>query len=141
MHDDVRKILEGKHIAVLSTLLKDGSPKTAAVWYGFDGDDILVSTVTGMPKVRNVQRDGRVSLLVDKRDQPVHGVEVRGRATVEKDEGSVRTKAIVARYLGEVPDAYGKRLESEDRSIIRIKPAKYRLWDYSVDRNVRHFQA
>ena len=141
MHDDVRKILEGKHIAVLSTLLKDGSPKTAAVWYGFDGDDILVSTVTGMPKVRNVQRDGRVSLLVDKRDQPVHGVEVRGRATVEKDEGSVRTKAIVGRYLGEVPEAYGKRLESEDRSIIRIKPTKYRLWDYSVDRNVRHFEA
>jgi PPOX class probable F420-dependent enzyme len=141
MHDDVRKILEGKHIAVLSTLLKDGSPKTAAVWYGFDGDDILVSTVTGMPKVRNVQRDGRVSLLVDKREQPVHGVEVRGRAMVEKDEGSVRTKAIVARYLGEVPEAYGKRLESEDRSIIRIKPTKYRLWDYSVDRNVRHFEA
>jgi PPOX class probable F420-dependent enzyme len=131
MDEAVRKILDGKHVAVLATVMKDGSPKTAAVWYGFDGDDLIVSTITDRPKARNVARDGRVSLLIDLREMPYSGVEVRGRATLEDDAESEKTLRIARRYTGEVNEQWAARLRSEQRTIIRIKPSRFRYWDNS----------
>jgi PPOX class probable F420-dependent enzyme len=133
-------ILSGRHVAVLSTLVA-GGPALACVWYGIDGDDLVVSTPAGRRKDRNVQRDPRVAFLVDVRGEEhvagglgYRGVEVRGTAEMEDDPGGMRRRAIVARYLDPIPPEFEARLAAEERRIIRIRPERVRTWDYTRGR-------
>ena len=43
----------------LSTLMPDGSPQMTQTWVDTDGHDVLINTVRGHQKVRNVERDPR----------------------------------------------------------------------------------
>jgi len=133
-------ILSGKHVGVLSTLVR-GGPAMACVWYGVDGGDIVVSTLAGKRKDNNVRTDPRVAFLVDVRDLDhvagglgYKGVEVRGVATMEDDPGAVLRRAIVARYLDPIPPDREARFLSEERIIIRIRPERVRTWDYTRGR-------
>jgi PPOX class probable F420-dependent enzyme len=58
------RILSGPHLSVLSTTNQDGSPQTSVIFVKPDGDDVLFSTIKGRLKTVNMQRDPRVSLLV-----------------------------------------------------------------------------
>ena len=133
-------ILSGRHVGVLSTLVR-GGPAMACVWYGIDGNDIVVSTPAGRRKDRNVQADSRVAFLVDVRDLDhtanglgYRGVEIRGHASMEDDPGAVRRRAIIARYLDPIPPEREARLLEDDRVIIRIRPERVRTWDYTRGR-------
>jgi PPOX class probable F420-dependent enzyme len=58
------RILSGPHLAILSTINQDGSPQASVIFVKPDGGDLLFSTIKGRRKTVNMQRDGRVSLLV-----------------------------------------------------------------------------
>jgi PPOX class probable F420-dependent enzyme len=136
---DAWEILQEKRVAVLGTLLMSGAPGLACVWYGFDGDDIVVATPSGRRKDKNVRTDSRVSLLVDASDQAnppggYRGVEVRGRAAMEDDPDGLVRRLIVGRYLDPIPPEFEERLAVEERLIIRITPAKVRVWDFARGR-------
>jgi PPOX class probable F420-dependent enzyme len=57
-------ILAGPHLSVLATTNSDGSPQVAVIFVKPEGDEILFSTVKGRRKTVNMERDPRVSLLV-----------------------------------------------------------------------------
>jgi PPOX class probable F420-dependent enzyme len=84
-----RKLLEGPHTAVLTTLNRDGSPHSSPVWFLFDdlGDAsvVWVSVRTGRQKAVNLMRDPRASLVVVDPEDPQRYVEVRGTVTVADD--------------------------------------------------------
>jgi PPOX class probable F420-dependent enzyme len=135
---DALEILEGKHVAVLATLVR-GGPAMACVWYGFDGEDLIVSTPAGRRKDKNVQDDERISFLVDVRDGPnlpgaYRGVEVRGTAEMEDDPGGRLRRAIIGRYLDPIPADFEQRLAEQQNRIIRIRATRVRVWDVSRGR-------
>lgn len=137
---DALEILNGRHVAVLATLVR-GAPAMACVWYGFDRDDLVVSTPSGRRKDRNIQADGRVALLIDVRDgahvpgvTAYKGVEVRGTAEMQDDGDGRLWRAIVSRYLDPVPPAFEERLLNQERRIIRIHPDRVRVWDHAKGR-------
>lgn len=130
------EILEGRHVAILATLVR-GGPATAAVWYALDAGDVIVSTPAGQRKANNVRDDPRVSLIVDVREGPhepgrmaYRGVEVRGTAVVEDDPGACLRRAIVLRYVDPIPEELEVRIVEGERVILRIKAAKVRTWDF-----------
>lgn len=55
------ELLEGRNYAVLATINPDGSAHTSTMWVGCDGGDVVMSTVEGRRKHRNMIRDPRVS--------------------------------------------------------------------------------
>ena len=57
INDEVRRLLGGRHFAVLATINPDGGPQTSAMWVGRDGDDVLFCTVAEFRKRRNIERD------------------------------------------------------------------------------------
>ena len=74
LNDEIRRLLDGRHFAVLATINPDGGPQTSAMWVARDGDDVLFSTVAGRRKHRNLQRDPRASVTVIDSEDPYNYV-------------------------------------------------------------------
>ena len=107
----------------LSTLMPDGSPQMTQTWVDTDGHDVLINTVRGHQKVRNVERDPRVALNVADPDDPSRYFEVRGRVTeVTEDGAREHIDALSERYIGRPYPWFGGR--DQVRLLVRISPDK-----------------
>jgi PPOX class probable F420-dependent enzyme len=104
LNDEIRRLLDGRHFAVLATINADGSPQTSAMWVGRDGDDVLMSTVAGRRKQRNLERDPRASVTILDSDDPYNYVELRGTTTMEVDVGRAFDISLSWDYDGCDPD-------------------------------------
>lgn len=98
------KLLEERNYAVLATINPDGSPHTSAMWVGRDGDDVVMSTVEGRRKHRNMVRDPRVSLTVIDSADGENYVELRGRVTMTPDVDLVVDNRLSWKYDGKDKD-------------------------------------
>ena len=98
------RLLDGRNSAVLATLNADGSPQTSAMWVGRDGNDLLMSTVQGRVKYRNMLRDPRVSVTVHDAADPENYVELRGRAMITPDPGGRLDNRLSWKYDGKDKD-------------------------------------
>jgi len=113
-----------KHLAVVSTLMPDGSIQSTPTWVDAepDGTHVLINTVATHLKVKNVDRDPRVTIAVLDETGPFRNLVVRG-TVVEKrshDDGAeAHIHALAKRYMGR--DSYPMR-EGERRVILRIAP-------------------
>jgi PPOX class probable F420-dependent enzyme len=104
LNDEIRRLLDGRHFAVLATINPDGAPQTSAMWVGRDGDEVLFSTIAGRRKHRNLVRDPRASVTVLDSDDPYNYVELRGRVTMEEDVGRRFDTSLSWSYDGRDPD-------------------------------------
>jgi len=104
LNDEIRRLLDGAHFAVLATLDPDGGPQTSAMWAGRDGEQVLFSTVAGRRKHRNLERDPRLSVTILDAEDPYNYVELRGRATIEEDVGRAFDIGLSWKYDGRDPD-------------------------------------
>lgn len=90
--------------ATIATVRADGRPHAATIWFVRDGERILFTSWYTSVKVKNILRDGRVSMLIDHDAAPWHYVILEGRATV-LDKSAEASKywatRIAARYVGE----------------------------------------
>ncbi|MGW5194721.1 PPOX class F420-dependent oxidoreductase [Kribbella sp. NPDC004138] len=125
LNDAAHRLLDDVNPGVLATLNPDGSPQTSVVWVGRDGDDLLISSAAGRRKVTNVQRDGRVSLTVYDRSNPLRYLEVRGTATVDEDPGRRLAVTLAEQYEGTGSGAEYLELPPEVvRMVVRITPQR-----------------
>lgn len=126
--DEVRAfLLEGTRTAALATVREDGRPHVAPVWFTLDGDDLLFNTGKTTIKGRNLQRGGRVALMVDDERPPFAFVTIEGTATVSEDleEMLLWATRIAARYMGEeLAAAYGIRNAVPGELLVRVTPTK-----------------
>ncbi len=107
----------------LSTLMPDGSPQMTQTWVDTDGRDVLINTVRGHQKVRNVERDPRVALNVADPDDPSRYFEVRGRVTeITEDGAREHIDQLSQRYIGGPYPWFGGR--DQVRLLVRISPEK-----------------
>ena len=85
----------------LATVMPDGSPQLTQTWVDTDGEHVVINTVQGFQKDKNVSRDPRVALNVSDPDNPSRYYEVRGRVTSSTTEGGAEhIEALAQRYLG-----------------------------------------
>ncbi|MFI6638519.1 PPOX class F420-dependent oxidoreductase [Streptomyces sp. NPDC050504] len=123
--DNARRILDAPHPAVLATINPDGAPQTSVVWVGREGDELVISSQAGRRKVKNVEREPRVSLTVYDLADPDQYLEVRGTATVTEDEGRALAVRLAEEYEG--PGAGQEYLDLPPealRVVIRVTPVK-----------------
>ncbi len=118
------KLLQEKHLAILSTIMRDGSPQATPVWVDVEpnGAHILINTVAGHLKTNNIARDPRVAVTVVDSQNPYRSVVVRGTIVERRgpDQGANdHINLLTKKYTGR--DRYSLR-EAETRVILRIKP-------------------
>lgn len=94
----------------LATSMPDGSPQLTQTWVDTDGKHILVNSVQGFQKVRNIERDPRVALNISDPSNPFRYYAVRGRVLDITTDGAVEhIEKLAQRYTGAPYAWYGGR--------------------------------
>ena len=141
MTDEERKqFLEDSQTIIINTIGKDGVPHPMPMWFGIEDDGaITMSTFTKSQKIRNIERDPRVSLLAEagtSYDQ-LRGVVIYGEAELVRDTEQV-VDILVGVNLravnnpGVEPDQLREAVRgtAPKRTGIRVRPQRILSWDH-----------
>ena len=119
---DSHRYFDEARFATIATVEPDGRPQLSVVWIRRDGDDLLVSTVVGRRKHRNLVADPRATVLVYDAADPYHYVEVRGSGSMTEDGGRALIDELCEKYRGITP--YPWDGPQNVRVVVRISPDK-----------------
>ena len=135
---EIREFLEHGHTGILTSLRADGWPVSLPVWYAVLDDRVYLRTPSKSKKVARIERDDRVSFLVETGEAwpELKAVVITGRAVVVEDEATLErvSEALATRYAGfgmpqSAPKAT-KRHYGGGSTVLRIDPVKHALtWD------------
>ena len=118
--DGLLALLHQPSLCYVSTLMPDGSPQLTQTWVDTDGEHVLINTVQGHVKVRNIERDPRVAVAISDPDKPSRYFRVRGRVIdVTADGAAEHIEKLAQRYLGAPYPWYGGR--DQTRLLITIE--------------------
>ena len=95
-----RTLLAAPNFAWIVTLNPDGSPQATLTWIGATETHVLVNTATGRKKDRNVEGDPRVTIAVQRHDDPFRWISIDG--VVDERELGPLAEA----HIGELARAY-----------------------------------
>jgi PPOX class probable F420-dependent enzyme len=85
----------------IATTMPDGSPQLTQTWVGTDGEHIVINTVEGFQKVRNIERDPRVAVTVANPENVSDYFSVRGRVVdITPKGGAENIEELAQKYLG-----------------------------------------
>ncbi len=94
----------------IATTMPDGSPQLTQTWVDTDGEHVLINTVQGFQKIKNIHRDPRVALNISDPSNPSRYFSVRGRVVDITTDGAVdHIEKLAQRYLGTPYPWYGGR--------------------------------
>jgi PPOX class probable F420-dependent enzyme len=119
LHDEV--------IIWLTTVGADGTPQPNPVWFLWDGTAILVYSLTGAVRNRNIQRDPHVGLNFDGNGQGGDIVIITGQAHISPNEPPAdQNPAYVAKYHDRIARSFGTpaNFAAQYSVAIRITPSR-----------------
>ncbi len=116
-------------VAWLTTLDEDGMPQPSPVWFLWDGETVLIYSKPNAPKVRNIERHGRVAFNFN---SDAHGEDIvilTGEAVIDRDAPlATGVAAYLTKHeqgiasIGMTPEA----MAADFSTAIRITPMKLR---------------
>lgn len=127
----VQRFLATKEVALLATVGAGGAPLAMPMWFLHDAASLVMISVEGTQKVRNLRRDGRVCVVAEAGGggADIRGVTVLGRAEFLAD-GPERG-ALVERFHAKYPrlaTLWGGRAMPANRVMFRIAPDRVKSW-------------
>jgi PPOX class probable F420-dependent enzyme len=94
----------------IATVMPDGSPQLTQTWVDTDGQHLLINTVQGFQKLRNIEHEPRVAVNVSDPANPSRYFAIRGRVIdTTTDGGAEHIEALAQRYLHGPYPWYGGR--------------------------------
>ena len=128
VHPEARKLLESDALAHLVTINPDGSPQVSIVWVGIDGDEIVSAHLPLHRKLRNIQRDPRVSLSLEGTNTNPIGLReylvVHGRARITEGGAPELLQELAHTYLG--PDVKFPPMDNPPPGyVLHITPERF----------------
>ena len=138
--DEIRDFLREGHTMTLVTNSQRGFPHAVAMFYAL-GPDLTISFAThaNSQKVKNVERDPRVTLLVETGTafSELRGVMIEGRASISTDTERVVATMIEANSdTGSplpdselIPDDVKQKMAGK-RVLLSVTPESFVSWDH-----------
>lgn len=84
-----RDLIDGIYNVALTTLMPDGHPQTTPVWCNREGEYLLINTMQGFRKEKNMRANPKVTLLAYDPKNPLHNIEIRGSVVEMTEEGAL----------------------------------------------------
>lgn len=139
--DDQRTLMATARTLQVASLNPTGWPHLVPMWFAVDDDGLIVFTTYGTSqKVRNLERDPRITVLLETGDayNELRGVSIDGDAEIVRDPYvTFHTRALIgAKHEGaprpSMPADRTAALPSwaSKRVTIRVHPRRIRSWDH-----------
>jgi PPOX class probable F420-dependent enzyme len=138
--EETKSFLAASKTMIICSINASGVPHPMPMWYGVEPDGaIVMTTFTKSQKIKNLERDPRVSLLVEAGEEyaELQGVVIYGDAElVPATDQVVEILLTVTKRSGAVgqgnDDAVraGVRATASKRTGIRVRPQKVVTWDH-----------
>ena len=123
MDSKAEKLLNGKNLVFLATIMTDGSPQVTPVWGNFENSHILINTAEGRLKHRNILRDPRVAVSVVDIKNPLDMASIRGKVVeILPDYDYKHADFLTMQYMGK--ENYPFKRPDEKRIVLKIQPEK-----------------
>jgi len=138
--DEIRDYLAEGHTMTFVTNGAKGFPHAVAMFYALDDDlTIRFATYASSQKVKNLERDPKVTLLVETGTaySELRGVMIQGRARIENDleeivgtmiETNARTGSPIP-DIEQIPQDVKVRMAGK-RVLVRVEPLRFVSWDH-----------
>ena len=103
LNDPVAKeLLQSRIPARLAYVWPDGTPRVIAIWFHWDGHDLVFATPSNAPKSHVLADGTKVAITIDSNEMPYQALTIRGTAKTSMVDGIVPEYALACkRYLGE----------------------------------------
>ena len=98
---DKEKLFSDANLAILATVDSKNRPHGMPIWYIYQDGIFMMSASGTSQKVRNIERTGNATLIIDRRSTPYHAAMIRGRAQIGPAPDDDWRLKIAIRYLGE----------------------------------------
>jgi PPOX class probable F420-dependent enzyme len=136
---EIADFLDAKKTIIIVSNGTGGFPHPMPMWFARDEEGFIrMSTYGKSQKIRNIERDPRVTLLVESGIDyaELKGVVIYGRAELIDDvDLALDTMRRIREKAGEPVQAgsadEGMRRNAAKRLVIRVKPDKIVSWDHA----------
>jgi PPOX class probable F420-dependent enzyme len=138
---ELRDFLAKSQTIIITSINRDGTPHPMPMWYGVEPDgSIVMTTFTKSQKIRNLERDPRVTLLVEDGTAyaELRGAVIYGKAELIRDpDRIVEILTCVSNKARDNPgeashDPIGRAVRGTvpKRTGIRVHPDEVVSWDH-----------
>ncbi|MHB2037055.1 MAG: PPOX class F420-dependent oxidoreductase [Nitrososphaerales archaeon] len=86
--EKAKKLIDGKNLASVATLMPNGSPQVAPVWVDRDGDTIILNATNSRRRTMNLKRDPRVAISIYDQSNIYSNVSIRGKVVEITEKGA-----------------------------------------------------
>ena len=136
--DELREFIEAQRSLQVGTIARDGSVHLSTLWFAVVDDRVVFETYTKSQKIKNLERDDRVTLLLEDGDvyEKLRGVMIRGRAELVSDPARVRPMALAVlkrnqpEIAEEVLDQVAEQMAAK-RTAVVVEPDTVVSWDHT----------
>lgn len=139
--DEIRQYLREGHTMTLVTNGPKGYPHAVAMFYALDEDlTVKFATYASSQKVKNAERDSKVTLLVETGTaySELRGVMIEGRAEITTDlDETVATMVEANAGTGsplpdvtQIPEDVKIKMAGK-RVLMKIRPERFVSWDHA----------
>ena len=132
--DSHRGLFNGDACVTLTTIMPDGQPQITPVWSNLDRDYVLINTMRGFRKEKNMRENPKVTLLAFDPKQPLHSIEIRGIVVEMAEEGALEHLDQLTQLYMHRPDArfFGDSIPAELQAAyipvkVKIAPSSIRV--------------
>ena len=129
------QFLAKTRLGILTTLRRDGSPISVPVWFEWDSEAVRIFTGQGSTKVKRLQHDPRMTLLVvNDVGEPEAWVSFEGQATIQNEGGIELAAKLADKYWDMTNPQHQATLENWQAHghtfcLIVLHPERIRTYD------------
>jgi PPOX class probable F420-dependent enzyme len=137
--DEQRRYLDEGHTIILGTNGPKGHPQLTAMWYVNDPDGtIWMTTFAKSQKTKNLERDPRITLLIESGQTypELKGLMITARTEIIRDVERVldMLERVNVKYNGLEPSPELRsalRGQASKRVLLKLTPVKTSSWDHA----------
>ena len=135
--DEIDAFIEEQKSLQVGTIERDGSIHLSTLWFARVDQRVVFETYTKSQKIKNLQRDPRITLLWEDGDvyDQLRGVMIKGTARLVTDHSEVFPLAleVMKRNQPEIPAEFLEQAATQmaaKRTAVVVEPHKVVSWDH-----------
>ena len=135
--DEVDAFIDAQKSLQVGTIERDGSVHLSTLWFARVDGRIVFETYTKSQKIKNLERDPRITVLLEDGDvyEELRGVMIKGTARLETDHERVHPLAleVMKRNQPDIPEELLDQAAAHmaaKRTAVIVEPLKTVSWDH-----------